>query len=143
MKELPLSNSDDRIIVDDADYKYLSKFTWSLNRPNGYCQAYSRKHGGKVYLHRLLMDAEKGQEIDHLNRNKRDNRRCNLRFTTHSENMKNTEAFDNARYVSKIKNGWAAYGPRLNNRTVYLGYFRTEEEAIAARDEYLNTRKTA
>lgn len=49
------------------------------------------KCGRHTRLHRLIIDCPDGLEIDHINRNKLDNRKANLRAVTHLENMKNRE----------------------------------------------------
>lgn len=47
----------------------------------------------KKYIHRLILNAQKGQEVDHINHNTLDNRRCNLRLVTHKENRLNNKKF--------------------------------------------------
>ncbi|MBL0320755.1 MAG: HNH endonuclease [Alphaproteobacteria bacterium] len=42
-----------------------------------------------VYMHRYIMTAKAGQEVDHINGNKLDNRKENLRLASHSQNCKN------------------------------------------------------
>jgi hypothetical protein len=42
-----------------------------------------------VYLHRFIMGAESGMEVDHINHNTLDNRKENLRIVTHSQNLQN------------------------------------------------------
>ena len=49
--------------------------------------------GDKKYIHRLILNAQKGQEVDHINHNTLDNRRCNLRIVTHKENRLNSHKF--------------------------------------------------
>lgn len=84
--KLPLKNKKGEIaawtLVDEDDYNkfkhqpfYLSHF--------GYVK--DNKHN----LHRLIIDAKKGEIVDHINRNKLDNRKENLRIVTHVENARN------------------------------------------------------
>jgi hypothetical protein len=57
---------------------------------NGYLRRFWIDLGGKwhsEFLHRLIMSPPKGMEVDHVNGNKADNRRENLRVCTHAENM--------------------------------------------------------
>lgn len=88
------------------------------------------------------MDAKQGQEIDHIDRNKTNNRRANLRVVTHSENLKNVDytsrhAAGNPVYATWEKrcNKWRAYqylrkddGKR---KQIYLGVFSSKDEALA------------
>ena len=80
------------ILVDDEDYELASQYSWKINKL-GYVQAYEKgkSHSTRkqVYLHRLLMVANKGEYIDHRNRNKQDNRRANLRRCTNRQNICN------------------------------------------------------
>lgn len=75
-------------------------------------------------------------EIDHIDRNKLNNRMDNLRLVTRSENAKNMPAkrahrATGARGVSRLKRGgWRAY-KYTDGRYVHLGYFPTEQEAAA------------
>jgi len=75
--------------IDDDDYERFKLMTFNLNT-NGYARGYY--DGRPTNLHCLIMDrvlAKDGLEIDHVNRAKWDNRKCNLRVITHSENLKN------------------------------------------------------
>jgi hypothetical protein len=74
-------------IVDDADFDLVSQYKWYLTR-NGYAR--TGKSGGVTFrMHRLVSGATGGQQIDHANRDKLDNRRSNLRFCTGSLNNAN------------------------------------------------------
>ena len=79
--------------------------------------------------------------IDHINRNRFDNRRENLRVVNRSENVLNSDRQDNAKgyyyrnYNDRI-NKWVAFIERKGKKKVKYCY--TESEAIAARKEMLN-----
>lgn len=88
--------------------------------------------------HRLAWLMFYGQEpngmIDHINRNKTDNRIANLRCVTNSENMQNkgvmknnSTGFRGVYWHKRIKKFVASYG--LNKKLVHLGYFDTAIEA--------------
>lgn len=112
------------IHIDAEDYEDLSQFKWHITNL-GYVRRTFK--GGGEYLHRRLLMAEKGQEIDHINRNKLDNRKANLRICTRSENMQNTQA-------RRIYKEFNRYKVKFNrdNKTVWVGSFKTLGEAEAA-----------
>jgi hypothetical protein len=76
-------------IVDDEDFEYLNRWTWH------YCTGYAKRIidiNGKrkrIRMHRAVLDTPDGIETDHINRNKLDNRKENLRYCTRAENMRN------------------------------------------------------
>ena len=135
--------------VDDADYDWLSKFRWSSHKTRGGLWCAERalwknhKYVGMQKMHRLIMKARKGQEVDHINRNGMDNRRKNLRICSRSENLINRGRFKNVKAKSvgvynihRKKNTWLAQVSR-NNENYTVGVFKTLSEAVSAREEYL------
>jgi len=90
-------------LVDDEDYERLSQYRWHQGA-KGYVESSFRVQGKTttIRMHRLILDAPKGMEIDHWNRNKLDNQRSNLRVVTPSVNQWNV-------------------GARVENVTGYLG----------------------
>lgn len=119
-------------IIDDEDFEYLSQFNWQLSS-GGYA-----KTGTKGYfMHRVLMKAPKNKEVDHINRDKLDNRRSNLRFATRSENNRNTDirkdntsGYKGVNYF-KPRNCWVAR-IQIKGKRFFLGSFDTREKAIMA-----------
>jgi hypothetical protein len=101
------------------------------------------------YLHRLIFMYHHGYfppQIDHINRNKLDNRIENLRSCTHSENILNRDKSDTAKSFSSRYRGvsweagktpeskhWRAYIV-VNGRLTSVGYFPTEDIASKIRD---------
>lgn len=85
-----------KVLIDDADYA-LCNYGRSLGvhvlKRTGYLRAFlCRRVNGKLkttLLHRLIMGAKPGQVIDHINGNSLDNRRCNLRICSRSQNQAN------------------------------------------------------
>lgn len=104
--------------------KVMSK-KWYLDK-NGYAVARGERRGTSIRMHRFLTDAKKGQEIDHINRDKLDNRLSNLRFVTHQENCLNRALGKPHR--DKQRNLWKAR-VKINQREVFLGRYKTYEEA--------------
>lgn len=81
-------------VIDDEDYDLVKNYKWAsvVDKKSGTVYVRAKKtedHKRKtVYLHRLIMAAEKGQVVDHINRDGLDNRRENLKlYSSHSEHM--------------------------------------------------------
>lgn len=89
---IPLGQGKTAVVSwQDAD---ASQHNWHDN--SGYAARYAPgTKGGKMYLHRVVMTRmvgrplQKGEEVDHINRNKLDNRRANLRLTDRAGNNRN------------------------------------------------------
>ena len=89
MSEIILLRGE-RAIVDGADFAQIIKHRWYLS--GGYPVA--RIEGRTVHLHVFLLGrAPAGFHIDHINRNKLDNRRANLRVVTAAENIRNRRSY--------------------------------------------------
>lgn len=140
MKELKLSTSNKVALIDDEDFDRCLKLKWRLH-PSGY--VYHSKYsylGFKkykteiVYLHVFI--TEKNQQ-DHINRNKLDCQKKNLRDSNPSLNTANQGKFVNQFTTSKYKgvcwdkhkNKWKAYIKRMS-----LGLFLNEIDAALAYD---------
>jgi hypothetical protein len=82
-------------LVDDEDFEKLNAVCWNANVNRGaisercYAKRYSLNSEGKprrqMFMHRLIMGAEAGEEVRHINGDGLDNRRSNLKIATHSE----------------------------------------------------------
>ena len=142
MKQIELTQGK-VALVDDCDFKKLSNLTWCAKRTgNTFYVVRAHKIEGKkatLYMHRLIMDAQKGQQIDHRNNNGLDNRRTNLRFCTNSQNQQNrrktqkTSKFKGVCWYSRDKK-WQA-GIKLNGKLYHLGTFNNEVEAAKVYDK--------
>jgi hypothetical protein len=121
-----------RVLFDADDEPLISGHSWYLT--NGYAKADNPSGKGKgfakVYMHRLIMGAQKGVEIDHINGNRLDNRRANLRACFHRENARNKSGVSGITWVESRRR-WAAQIAFDSNR-VGLGYYKTAPEASAA-----------
>jgi hypothetical protein len=132
-------------LVDRSDFEVVSKYFWS-NDGHGYAQGNVEKINGRwrpVKLHVFLMNrvhAKDGLEVDHCNRQRRDNRRRNLRVVTKTGNMWNASTHrDNKtgiRGVSWLRKRKKYHARITVNKKVYiLGDFKTKDEAGEAYDE--------
>ena len=75
-------------LIDNEDFEKVNKYKWYFD--GRYAIRYlDARVGSSIRLHRFIMNAKKGQLIDHINRDKLDNQKKNLRFCTRSENRLN------------------------------------------------------
>jgi hypothetical protein len=126
-------------VVDDDDFDRLNRFAWSFMR-GGYAYRYTSGAGGvkrKVsYLHREVLGAGQGQIVDHINGDKLDDRKINLRFANSAQNQGNRKpsVSKSSRYKGVFKSGWIA-AIQINGKKKYLGTFDTDIEAARAYNE--------
>jgi len=87
------------VVIDSEDWEKIQGYKWRIDKPSTrprygpYVVGYDKGSAKKdVKLHRLIMDAKKGQITDHINRNGLDNRKRNLRICTGSQNQMNRVA---------------------------------------------------
>lgn len=118
-------------LVDDDDFDRLSKTNWCITS-GGYAKRGTKEHGKQTvhYMHRQIMNADKGYVVDHINGDKLDNRKSNLRLTNQSVNGHNRKhlnknnttgykgiSIDKKRnkYVAEIWINYAKKSARFNN----------------------------
>ena len=125
-------------LVDNDNFEELNKYRWMLNG-TGY--AYRKHNNKKELMHRVILKITDSQiAIDHINRNKLDNRKENLRIASKSQNGANTEKTKKPtssifKGVSKKNNIFQAT-IRFNNKNYFIGYFHNEMEAAQNYDYY-------
>lgn len=116
--------------IDAEDYPIVSKFKWRTIK--GYASYGSSIH----YLHRLLLNAKVGQQVDHINLDITDNRKCNLRIADNSLNQSNKNGYNKSSIKGieyhKTINKWSAYF-RINNKQYHSNCYKSKEEAAFAR----------
>lgn len=139
MKTIPLTQGQEAI-VDDDDYELISNMgKWHVNR--GYASRVVYHNDGnndwktRIFIHHIVMNHQPNMYIvvDHINRNRLDNRKSNLRIVSRSINNSNCKMHRNNQcgfigvnyhYKRNKKNPYRAI---FNGK--HLGYFRTPEEA--------------
>lgn len=144
MKEIVLSGGKLVTLVDADSYESLIQWNWCFDERYVYRRHHLRMEGKKqihqkIYLHKLVNNTPEGLDTDHINGNKLDNRRCNLRVATRSQNSANRKK--NPKHTSKYKGvhwhnhtkKWKAE-IKINGKKKYLGVFISEEDAAAAYD---------
>lgn len=131
MKRIPLTKGK-FAIIDDEDFDLVSKYKWCFSN-------YAKRHKprpskGWILMHRLICGAKAGQYVDHINKNKLDNRKDNLRICTHAENDRNRGVAKNNmtgfKGVSWRPNrGKFRARIKVSYREFCLGHFITAREA--------------
>jgi hypothetical protein len=137
------TSSGVRFQIDDSDAWVLARKWQFSKRATGNGYIFTKFHGKTVYLHRLLTNAPKGLEVDHVNRDSLDNRRANLRLVTHSRNELNKSARRTSRSglrgVEACRRGNFRAYHAVGGRQVTIGTFSTAEEAFAAYTQAMAT----
>lgn len=136
-REIPLSNGG-VALVDAQDYPFLVEWKWKRHT-QGYASRTTYRDGTFpcLLMHRVIVHAPGSYAVDHINRNKLDNRRVNLRAVPHWLNMLNNPAQRNntsgLRGVVFMKGSgkWRAL-IQVEGCTHRIGYFHTASEASAA-----------
>ncbi|KKM14674.1 hypothetical protein LCGC14_1703720, partial [marine sediment metagenome] len=94
MKRIPLTQGK-FAIVDDDIFDYLSQWKWYAQKDRNTFYALRnvvvKGKAKTIRMHRQILNSKKGQQTDHLNGNGLDNRRCNLRICTRSQQAMNTK----------------------------------------------------
>lgn len=122
-------------LVDDDDYARVTAHNWWLLKA-GYAYTQKSMKGKRTttLIHRLIMNPPKGMEVDHINGDKLDNRKQNLRLCTRSENNMNRKHTGVYRGIRWTKNGWQAE-IKTNRVYKYLGRFKDPIQAAMAYDK--------
>ncbi len=115
------------VLIDLADLPKVQTFgAWHLNAGR-YVASY---HKGKVIrLHHVVAGRTKGHETDHVNHDRMDNRRCNLRTVTHGQNMRNPPGNPASVFWHKREKVWCV-AFMVQNRRENFGQYQTRFEAM-------------
>ena len=128
------TSKGEEFYFDLEDYDKVSEHTWCLDA-YGYV-----KNGRSLLMHRLVMDAQDGMVVDHINHDTRDNRKANLRVVSQSENLHNrylskrNKTGNTGIYYDKDKNRWKA--TMMVEGLHRQKCFNTKEEAISCRTKW-------
>lgn len=148
MPDIPLS-SGFSVMVDDEDYEYLAQWKWSKGEYayRSTNRADLREKRTTVLMHRIIVErmtgapVPKGMQIDHINGNRLDNRRRNLRFATCRQNQHNKvkqKQPTSSRYKGvgwkKSRRRWRA-AINTPSGQFDLGLHASEEDAARAYDK--------
>jgi hypothetical protein len=140
MKEITLP-SNHVVLIDDSDAALVSLYPWYYSE--GYAKQYYPNQEKTVRaMHNLFLPVKEGFDVDHVDGNKLNNQRSNLRYCTRSQNMGNCKAHKDSKFGIK----GVCYQPRsqkrpwyarimVNGKHIYLGSFKTHEEAEAVYEQ--------
>ena len=129
-------------LVDKDDYERLKNYCWQAQPNRTKTKYYAVRNNGfdergtrlKVKMHREIMNAPPGLDVDHINGDTLDNRKENLRICQHINNIQNQKSRGGKspyRGVTKHKKGWRAR-ITVNYERKCLGVYSTQEEARGA-----------
>lgn len=142
MIEMDITNG--KVMIDD-EFGWLANFKWHVTK-GGYAVHHVNKQDTQfwnqpvktaIYMHRVITGLKRGDKrvADHVNHNKLDNRRNNLRICSQAENLRNQRTKKRYKGVflltGKRKKKWQSI-IIFNNERHYLGNFATEQEAAMA-----------
>lgn len=141
MIEIPLTRGK-VAWIDDEDWELVSQYKWFARTAGSgifYANTSLPRNLGNqrcLIMHRLIMNAQPGQIIDHRDGNGLNNQKENLRFCTQMENLQNKHVgYGTSKYKGvawyKAYSKWCAEITH-NKKRISLGYFDTEEEAALA-----------
>jgi len=143
---------DIEFTIDKDDYEKIRNYRWYINT-DGYIiasdpdTAKSKKGHSyikKIYLHRLIIDTPQNKQTDHINRDKTNNRKNNLRLCSHSENFGNRlkhKTYKGKPCTSKYKGvvnrqgNWVAQANFQDKRLISSG-FKSEKQAALKYNEF-------
>ena len=136
MQEIELTKSKVSIVDDESSVRLLNT-NWYFDGRYA-----ARRYKNKTQLlHRFLTNAPKGMVVDHINGDMLDNRLCNLRVVSQSENLFNTKMYSSNStgykgvcYDDNAKKYKASI--RVNGKAKHIGLYTTAEEASLARQTY-------
>jgi hypothetical protein len=125
-------------IVDAEDINRVSRHKWK-HHENGKGGSYCRRSSlhGNVWLHRFIINAQPGTEVDHINGDGLDCRKSNLRITDrrgNAQNRKPRKDGSGLKGVSRRHDASFRAAIRVDGRKIHLGYFHTAPEAALAYD---------
>jgi len=128
-------------IFDPEDLSIVRSRDWYQDK-DGYLASSYIFDGRRCFImfHREVMHAQPGQWVDHINRDKTDNRKCNLRCCEHIENNRNRSLFSTNTsgvtgvFFDRERNRWVA-DITYNHKRICIGRFSSKRDAIIARLE--------
>jgi hypothetical protein len=121
-------------VVDDEDFTELAQYRWYCTSRGYAVRVMPGTRGSKkIYMHKAICAS--AAQVDHINGDQLDNRRCNLRPATMQQNLHNRGKFRNNTSGFKgvhVQRGKYVARIAKDGKRVYLGHFDTAEAAHTA-----------
>lgn len=132
-----ITNKGEKFVIDAEDFDRVKDYCWRKDR-KGYIIANGRNGSNKiVWLHRIIMRAKDDEIVDHINWDKSNNKKSNLRIATKTQNNINIKRKSNntSGYtgVSVLKNGKYKSSISINGKKYHLGTFDELKDAVKTR----------
>ena len=133
-----ITSCGNKCYVDRENYEMISKYLWGES--HGYAFTSIPKTSKKVLMHRMIMEPDTKNIVDHINGNPLDNRKSNLRLCKKQDNCRhrvklsknNTTGFNGIFIDKRRKNKYVAQ-INTNGKGIHIGCFRNINDAIHAR----------
>lgn len=126
-------NTNQKFYFDLEDYDLIKNYCWSMDN-----DGYIISNAPYKIMHRLVLNANETEIVDHIYHNKFDNRKSKLRIVTSSQNSMNRKIHSNntsgTKGVCRINNKWNA-NICVNGEKYNLGYFDNLDDAVRVRKE--------
>jgi hypothetical protein len=142
-------NRDKVALVDEEDYERVNQHKWYWGCSHRYAVYFESRDGWRKShtMHRFIMNPPKDMVVDHINHNRLDNRRSNLRVCTRSQNSRNVPrgSRNASGYIGVFWNknragggAWESHiriGEATKNNKHTVGHYSTPQYAALARDQ--------
>ena len=133
-------DNGDSFIFDKEDFDIINKYNWCIDKNKTVVSGSYCFNGALKKIHTLITECQKPNVVDHINNNRCDNRKANLRVCTQHQNsmncatpINNTSGYKGVSW-SKRKNKWRAY-IKYNYKQIYLGLYNNKTDAAKAYNE--------
>ena len=141
------TSKGEEFYFDLEDYDKIKDYSWFVHN-NGYLMAYSILDKKNLLMHRLIMNVQDKNMVDHINHRVNDNRKENLRIVNSSQNAMNTKlpCSNSSGYKGvswdKSRNKWMA-SIKINGKSKNLGRFENLDDAIYQQGDYVLRKRFA
>lgn len=132
------TNNGEEFYFSDCDYDLIKNYCWSINH-GGYVVTTKPNDKRLTFMHKLIIgELSEGFEVDHINHDRKDNRRTNLRICLAKDNSKNKKTYKTNKtgvsgvYYNKKTHKWVSQ-ISVDSRRLWLGSFDNINDAIIAR----------
>lgn len=133
-----------KVLIDNEDWERVSKYNWFVGKQKGnkFRVSTNKIKGTQKRLHRFILNIEEGNklQVDHINGDPLDNRKCNLRIIDNKSNsrnqslrIKNTSGYKGVSWDKRVRK-FEAY-IHVDYKKISLGFFNKKEDAAKIYNE--------